>query len=80
MSQKPVLEVNPQKVLNQMVDEHDKLIKESEKKLVEYALKHKLNLYLGECGRDGRALIVNQRSADDWGKEVGEWLYSSETC
>lgn len=66
-----------QEILGEMIKKHEEIVDKSEQKLVEYALKHNLRLYLGNYG-NGKTLLLED---NDWaGKERGEWLYSSETC
>lgn len=65
-----------------MVKAHQKTVNDSEAELVAFALEHNLELYLGEYGRDGRSLVLEDPTDDesDYGQSRGEWLYSSETC
>lgn len=63
--------------LNRLRNLYEKKVADLEKTLVKFALKHSLNLELGEYG-GGRTLIVQDKH---WsGKDKGNWLYSSETC
>jgi hypothetical protein len=71
-----------QKQLNQMVKEWEA----GEQKLVDFAVEHGLRLSLGEYG-SGKELITTQEQLDDLNrygrcgdKELGDWIYSNETC
>lgn len=73
--------------LNAMLEEHNRMVEESEAKLIAFALQHNLELYMGEYGRDGRTLVHTDRcdreDEEDYetgGRDRGEWVYSSETC
>lgn len=77
-----------QKILNEMTREYEAQVEALEQKLVDYALEHDLYLSLGDYGA-GRSLLTRKDFEDSqengelshWsGKELGEWLYSSETC
>lgn len=57
--------------------EHEKLIYNSEQKLVEFALKHGLPLYLGDSDYGSGRSLVHE---DGEYKNRGDWLYSSEQC
>ena len=81
-------EIDHQKILNEMVSEYETQVSVLEQKLVDYALEHDLYLSLGDYG-SGRSLLTRKDFEDSqengelshWsGKELGEWLYSSETC
>lgn len=76
---------NGLRTLNEMVLNHKKRVQEMEQVLVDYALEHNLELYMGEYGIDGRQLVTWEASDDNApynpeGRQRGEWLYSSETC
>ena len=71
-----------QKQLNQMIRDWEA----GEQKLVDFAIEHGLYLSLGEYG-SGKRLLTTQEDVDDWNKygwndhkELGDWIYSSETC
>lgn len=79
---------NKQKILDEMVRAYEAQVESLEQKLVDYALEHDLYLSLGDYGA-GRSLLTRKDFEDSqengelshWsGKELGEWLYSSETC
>lgn len=81
-------EIDHQKILNEMVSEYEAQVSVLEQKLVDYALEHDLYLSLGDYG-SGRSLLTRKDFEDSqengelshWsGKELGDWLYSSETC
>lgn len=65
-------------VLSRMIKKHRELVEESEQKLIDFALEHDLDLYLGEYGTDGRTLVLTDDSY--YGKKRGDWIYSSEEC
>ena len=73
--------------LELMVKEYEKKVKELEKELIKFALKHNVPLYLGEYGADGRMLVLQDgidpfypESEYPIDKSRGEWYYSSESC
>lgn len=77
-----------QKTLNGMVSEYEAQVSALEQKLVDYALEHDLYLSLGDYGA-GRSLLTRKDFEDSqengelshWsGKELGDWVYSSESC
>jgi hypothetical protein len=70
-----------QKEFDNLVDEHNELVLESENKLVKIALENNLKLELGAAYGEGRMLLLEDDNKD-WGsgKKRGEWLYSSESC
>ena len=81
-------EIDYQKILNEMVNEYESKVEALEQSLVDYALEHDLYLSLGDYGA-GRSLLTRKDFKDSqengelshWsGKELGEWVYSSETC
>lgn len=81
-------EIDHQKILNDKVRIYEAQVSTLEQELVDYALEHDLHLSLGDYGA-GRSLLTRKDFEDSqengklshWsGKELGEWLYSSETC
>ena len=54
-------------------------------KAIEYAIapiavKFQINAYLGEYDAGGRSVVLTKEAGEYAGREVGEWMYSSETC
>lgn len=81
-------EIDHQEILNKMKREYESKVEALEQKLVDYALEHDLYLNLGDYG-NGRSLLTRKDFEDSqengelshWsGKEMGEWVYSSESC
>lgn len=79
-----------QDILDVMIKEHYKTVKNLEQVLIDYALEHDLRLYLDECG-SGRRTLITPQVFNDWdasedsgigynNKGIGEWLYSDEMC
>lgn len=79
---KPTL--SKQQELDEMVREYDKKVQELEKELVKFALKHKLDLSLGEYDYgSARYLVVEDGKhpyyeGEPVDKAAGEWWYSNE--
>lgn len=80
--------IDHQKILNDKVRIYEAQVSALEQELVDYALEYDLYLSLGDYGT-GRSLLTRKDFEDSqengelshWsGKELGEWLYSSETC
>ena len=42
------------------------------------AVKFQIPAYLGEYGRDGREVVLTEEDGEYAGREVGEWMHSSE--
>ena len=61
---------------------HGAVGKAIENTIAPIAVKFQINAYLGEYGRDGREVVINDEVASMGYNErdIGEWMYSSETC
>lgn len=67
--------------LEKMKNNYEKIVADLEREMIDYALENKLYLMLGDYG-NGRSLIIDKDNyyVKHGDKQVGDWLYSSETC
>ncbi len=63
-----------------LTDLHGAVGKAIENAIAPVAVKFQIPAYLGEYGRDGREVVLTEEDGEYAGREVGEWMHSSETC
>lgn len=69
--------------LEKMKKNYEQITRDLERGMIAYALEHKLHLMLGDSDNGtGRYLIIDEKDSYvvHGDKQVGDWLYSSETC
>lgn len=73
-------DVEAEAAIEFLTDLHREVGEAIEDAIAPLAVKFQINAYLGEYDAGGRSVVLTKEAGEYAGREVGEWMYSSETC